>query len=450
MQAITRNPLAEPGLLGVNAGAAFAVVFAIYLFDIGTLLGLRVVRLRRGGDRLGDGVRARLDWAAAGRPRSGWRWPGRRSSALLGAFTSAVLLLDQQALDQYRFWAVGSLAGRDESTLLDVLPFIAVGLVLSIGLARPLNALGLGEDTARALGTRSAGRGSMTAVAVTLLCGAATAACGPIAFVGSRRAARGAVDLRARPALADALLGRARSGRAAHLRHRRPRRRPSLRGPGRHHDRGDRWPGVRDPRAARADGAAVTATVDDPGDDRAAEARRSPGACCGSRRWSVRLDTRAVGVSLVLSALIVVVGCWSISVGDFPIPIRDVDRHPARRRQRGRRVHRRDAAPAARAHRHPGRCRLRRVGRDLPVARAQPARLAGRHRLQLRRRARRGVHDRRRRRWQRPGLGRRPARRPADRGAGRTCARGSAACRAIAWSWSGSASASPSPPSPTT
>ncbi len=183
MQAITRNPLAEPGLLGVNAGAAFAVVFAIYLFDIGTLsayvwfafVGAAIASVMvfvLGSIGRGGATPIRLALA------------GAALTALLGSFTSAVLLLDQQALDQYRFWAVGSLAGRDESTLLDVLPFIAVGLVLSIGLARPLNSLGLGEDTARALGTRVGWTRVTTAVAVTLLCGAATAACGPIGFVG--------------------------------------------------------------------------------------------------------------------------------------------------------------------------------------------------------------------------------------------------------------------------
>jgi iron complex transport system permease protein len=183
MQAITRNPLAEPGLLGVNAGAAFSVVFAIYLFDIGTLsayvwfafVGAAVASVAvfvLGSLGRGGATPVRLALA------------GAALTALLGSFTSAVLLLDQQALDQYRFWAVGSLAGRDESTLFDVLPFIAVGLMLSLALARPLNTLGLGEETARALGTRVGWTRVWTAVAVTLLCGAATAACGPIGFIG--------------------------------------------------------------------------------------------------------------------------------------------------------------------------------------------------------------------------------------------------------------------------
>lgn len=183
MQAITRNPLADPGLLGVNAGAACAVVFGIYLFGFNSLsayvwfafLGAAVasvVVFVIGSIGRGGATPIRLALA------------GAALSALLGALTSAVLVLDQQTLDQYRFWVVGSLAGRDMSTLFGVLPFIVVGLVLALGCARPLNSLGLGEDTARALGTRVGWTRAATALGVTLLCGAATAACGPIAFIG--------------------------------------------------------------------------------------------------------------------------------------------------------------------------------------------------------------------------------------------------------------------------
>lgn len=183
MQAITRNPLAEPGLLGVNSGAALAVVLSIYLFDITSLsvwiwfafggaAVAAVIVFVLGSIGRGGATPIRLALA------------GAALTALLSALTQAVLLLDQQALDQYRFWEVGSLAGRDESTMFDVLPFIAVGLALSAGVARSLNAMALGEETARALGTRIVTTRVITAVAITLLCGASTAACGPIAFVG--------------------------------------------------------------------------------------------------------------------------------------------------------------------------------------------------------------------------------------------------------------------------
>lgn len=183
MQAITRNPLADPGLLGVNAGASLAVVIGIAVFGLGSLsayvwlafvgaLVTSVAVYALGSTGRGGATPVRLALA------------GAALSALLGAFTSAVVLLDQRTLDQFRFWVVGSLAGRDQDVLVQVVPFIAVGLVVALCCARPLDALSLGEDAARALGTRVGWARTGTALAVTLLCGAATAACGPIGFVG--------------------------------------------------------------------------------------------------------------------------------------------------------------------------------------------------------------------------------------------------------------------------
>jgi iron complex transport system permease protein len=103
---------------------------------------------------------------------------------VLVALTSAVILDDQEALQQYRFWVVGALGGRDISVAIQILPFVVGGLVLALAVGYLLNALALGDDTARALGTNVATTRLITAVAVTLLCGAATAACGPIVFVG--------------------------------------------------------------------------------------------------------------------------------------------------------------------------------------------------------------------------------------------------------------------------
>jgi iron complex transport system permease protein len=109
---------------------------------------------------------------------------GTAVTAVLAAFISGVTLLDQQAFDQYRFWSVGALAGRDLSVLYDVAPFLAAGAVVALLLARPLNALALGDDTGRALGAHLGRTRLLGALAVTLLCGAATAAAGPIGFVG--------------------------------------------------------------------------------------------------------------------------------------------------------------------------------------------------------------------------------------------------------------------------
>jgi iron complex transport system permease protein len=105
-------------------------------------------------------------------------------SALLGALTSALILLDTRTLDAFRFWAVGSLAGRDAGIAGQVAPFLLAGLVLALMNAPGLNLLSLGEDVARGLGVNLAVTRWTGLVAITLLSGAATAACGPIAFVG--------------------------------------------------------------------------------------------------------------------------------------------------------------------------------------------------------------------------------------------------------------------------
>jgi iron complex transport system permease protein len=109
---------------------------------------------------------------------------GAALSALLGSLTSAILLLDAPTLDQFRFWIVGSLSGHSAGIAWNLLWFALAGAIVAIGSARALNAMALGDDVARSLGLRvRLARGS-TALAVILLAGAATAAAGPIAFVG--------------------------------------------------------------------------------------------------------------------------------------------------------------------------------------------------------------------------------------------------------------------------
>ena len=183
MQGVTRNTLADPGLLGVNAGAAFAVVLAIWAFDTTEVLGLVWFAF------VGAAITSVLVYALGSMGRGGANpvrlaLAGAALSALLGAFTGAVTLLDQATLDQFRFWAVGSLAGRDADVTWQVMPFIVVGLVIAIGAGRQLNALALGEEAARSLGTKVNTTRLLSALAITLLCGAAVAAVGPIAFVG--------------------------------------------------------------------------------------------------------------------------------------------------------------------------------------------------------------------------------------------------------------------------
>lgn len=181
MQGLTRNPLAEPGILGVNAGASAAVVSAISFFGVTSLTGyvwfaflgagvVSAVVYLLGGSRGATPVRLALAGTAA-------------TAALFG-YVNAVQLLDSAALERLRFWTVGSLASADMAVVGKVWPFIVAGLVLALVLARPLNAMEMGEDSARSLGVHLTRTRVLSMVAVTLLCGAATAACGPIVFVG--------------------------------------------------------------------------------------------------------------------------------------------------------------------------------------------------------------------------------------------------------------------------
>ena len=183
MQGVTRNPLADPALLGIEAGASLAVVAGISAFNIGSLSGY--VWFAFAGAAAASAVVYGL--SSFGHRRSTplkLALAGTAVAALLSSLTSAVLLLDVTTLDQFRFWVVGSLAGRDDAIVWDVIPFIAVGAVLSVGVGSGLNTLALGDDIARGLGQRVAVIRAVSAFAVVLLCGAATAAAGPIAFVG--------------------------------------------------------------------------------------------------------------------------------------------------------------------------------------------------------------------------------------------------------------------------
>ena len=181
IQGLTRNPLGDPGLLGVNAGAsASLVVTAAVLGGVagrtvwaavpGALFAAGAVYLIGSGGRRATPVRLVLAGAAV--------------SAVLIALVEAITLANPTVFDTYRSWVVGSLAGRPPSTVDAVLPFVVVGLVLCLLLARPLNALALGDEAATSLGLRAGRTRLLGAAGATLLCAAAVAAVGPIAFVG--------------------------------------------------------------------------------------------------------------------------------------------------------------------------------------------------------------------------------------------------------------------------
>lgn len=181
LQALTRNPLADPGLLGINAGASAAVVTALTYFGVTSLTGyvwfafggaaaVGVLVYALGGSRSVTPVRLAL--------------AGTAITAALYGYLQAVMIMDDAALGKMRFWTVGSLASANSTTVKQVLPFLAVGTVLALALARPLNAVAMGDDMAGALGAHLTRTRALSMLAATLLCGAATAACGPIAFVG--------------------------------------------------------------------------------------------------------------------------------------------------------------------------------------------------------------------------------------------------------------------------
>jgi iron complex transport system permease protein len=183
MQALTRNPLADPGILGVSAGASFAIVLAVGVFGFGSFYGYvwfafagalaaSVVVYLLGG--LGRSGQTPVKLALA----------GIAVTFLLSSLTSAIVLTDPDALDRYRFFTAGSMADQDGATVLRILPFLAAGLILALACAPALNSLALGEDVAASLG-RNLGLIRLQGVAaVTLLTGAAVAVIGPIVFIG--------------------------------------------------------------------------------------------------------------------------------------------------------------------------------------------------------------------------------------------------------------------------
>ena len=182
MQALTLNPLAEPGLLGVNLGASTGVVIAIAFAGVSTLDGYIWFAFA------GAGLTAVVVFVlgSTGRSANPERQvlAGIAITAVLGSFVYGVLVTKPDVFDRYRFWDVGSLGDLRPSSGAQVLPFVLVGIVLALALGPALNALALGEETGRALGAHIFRTRALGMLAVTLLCGAATAAAGPIWFVG--------------------------------------------------------------------------------------------------------------------------------------------------------------------------------------------------------------------------------------------------------------------------
>jgi iron complex transport system permease protein len=183
LQGLTRNPLADPAILGLESGAALAVVVAVFLFGASSLSAYA------GFAFLGTGVTAVLVYLLASLGRGGLTplnltLVGAALTYLTASLTTAILILSQRTLDEIRFWLAGSVAGRDFTLFFQVLPYIVVGFVVAFALGRQITALNLGDDVAKSLGQRTAWVKATAALSVVLLVGSSVALAGPIVFIG--------------------------------------------------------------------------------------------------------------------------------------------------------------------------------------------------------------------------------------------------------------------------
>ena len=183
IQGITRNPLGDPGILGVNAGAALGVVAGIAVFGISGAGGRIVSAL------IGAGVASVAVYAIAASGRGGatpvkLAIAGAALSVALFGVMRGLLLLSSQTLEEFRHWQVGNLTAASLGQIGQVVPFIVVGAVVLLASGRVFNLFAMGDDVAASLGLPVGLARIVTSVAVVLLCGAATVLVGPIAFVG--------------------------------------------------------------------------------------------------------------------------------------------------------------------------------------------------------------------------------------------------------------------------
>ncbi|MDR1183591.1 MAG: iron ABC transporter permease [Coriobacteriales bacterium] len=183
MQAVTRNPLADPGILGVNTGAALFVVAGLTFFGISSLSQYVWLAL------LGAFFTAVFVYAVSSMGRGGstpikLALAGAATTAALSSLISALLLPRIDVMNTFRFWMVGGVGGAEWDSLLTIAPLLAVGLILGLVVTPALNALALGDEVAKGLGVRIGWLRLGAAMAGVMLCGAVTAVAGPIGFVG--------------------------------------------------------------------------------------------------------------------------------------------------------------------------------------------------------------------------------------------------------------------------
>ncbi|MCH6267585.1 FecCD family ABC transporter permease [Neobacillus citreus] len=183
MQTLTKNPLASPGIFGINAGAGFAVVVAITLFSIDSTQGFNALAF------LGAAVAAISVYVIGSVGRGGltpmkFTLAGAAMAAMFSSFTQGLLVLNEALLDQVLFWLAGSVSGRKLETLVSVLPYIGAGWLGSLLISGKMNILAMGEDVAKGLGLNTGFIKIGIGVLVILLAGGSVAVAGPIGFVG--------------------------------------------------------------------------------------------------------------------------------------------------------------------------------------------------------------------------------------------------------------------------
>ena len=183
MQCITRNPIADPSILGINTGASLFVVIGIAFFGI-NLPGQYIVLALIGAGLTAVFVYAIASLGSAGLTPIKLALSGAATGMALSSLVSTVILPRSQVMDQFRFWQIGSVGGAGWAQISAVTPYLIVGLVLAVVLIPALNTLALGDEMATGLGTNVKAARGLGALAGVLLCGATTAVAGPIGFVG--------------------------------------------------------------------------------------------------------------------------------------------------------------------------------------------------------------------------------------------------------------------------
>ena len=183
MQGLTRNPLADPGILGIETGAALGVVAAVAFLHIGSL-SLYALFAFAGAALTAAAVYTLGSLGRGGPTPLKITIAGAALTALLSSFTTGLLILNQRTLEEVRFWLAGSVAGRDLDLLGQAAPYLVIGLIAAMALGRQITTLSLGDDIAKGLGQNTVWLKLLSAIVVVLLAGASVAVAGPIGFIG--------------------------------------------------------------------------------------------------------------------------------------------------------------------------------------------------------------------------------------------------------------------------